>query len=161
VLLIGNNMTPINADENGGAPRNAQQPASASAGADRVPNAPQGSSEVQSARVVASAAGARSDAVWAALATAVAIAAMVWIAYQANARDEVAQVQKEIATQHDETVAQLQSLKDKIQGITVAQNRTDAEVTKLVKQSPPAKSEIQGLQNHVNTLRQEPKAKKR
>jgi uncharacterized protein HemX len=154
-------MTPINADENGGAPRNAQQPASASAGADRVPNAPQGSSEVQSARVVASAAGARSDAVWAALATAVAIAAMVWIAYQANARDEVAQVQKEIATQHDETVAQLQSLKDKIQGITVAQNRTDAEVTKLVKQSPPAKSEIQGLQNHVNTLRQEPKAKKR
>lgn len=53
------------------------------------------------------------------------------------------------------------SLKDKIQGITAVQNRTDAEIAKLVKQSPPAKSEIQGLQNHVNTLRREPKGQKR
>jgi uncharacterized protein HemX len=162
VLLIdNNNMTPTNADENGGAPRNAQA-ASASTGSDQVPNAPQGSSEVQSAPVVTSAARARSsDALWAALATAVAVAAMVWIACQANARNEVAQVKKEIAAQHDETVAQLQSLKYKIQGITVAQNRTDAEVTKLVKQSPPAKNEIQGLQNHVDTLHRQPKAQKR
>jgi hypothetical protein len=152
-------MTPsTNVDENGGAPRIAQ-PASASA--DRVPNAPASRGEVQSAPVAPSAARGRSDAIWAALATAVAVAAIVWIAYQANARNEVAQVQKEIAAQHAESVAELQSLKDKIQGITVAQNRTDAEIAKLVKQSPPAKSENQGLQNHVNTLRREPKAQKR
>jgi septal ring factor EnvC (AmiA/AmiB activator) len=152
-------MTPsTNADENGGAPRNAQ-PASASA--DRVPNAPASRGEVQFAPVAPSAARGRSNAVWAALSTAVAVAAMVWVAYQANARNEVAQIQREIAAQHAESVSELQSLKDKIQGITVAQNRTDAEIAKLVKQSPPAKSEIQGLQNHVNTLRREPKAQKR
>lgn len=146
-------MTPTNADENGGAPRNTEP---APPDADRVPNAPQGSSEVQSAPVVT--ARGRSDAIWAGLATAVAIAAMVWIAYQTNARNEVAQVQKGIAAQHDETVGELQSLKEKIQGITMAQNRTDAEVTKLVRQSPLAKSEMQGLQNHVG---RGPKAQKR
>jgi hypothetical protein len=56
------------------------------------------------------------DAIWAALATAVAVGAMVWIAYQTNARNGLAQVQKEIPAQHDESVAELQSLKDKIQG---------------------------------------------
>ena len=55
---------------------------------------------------------------WGGLATAVAVAAMLWIAYQSNVRNEVAQVQKQIATQHDESAAQLQSLKDEIQGIT-------------------------------------------
>lgn len=98
---------------------------------------------------------------WGGLATAVAVAAMLWIAYQSNVRNEVAQVQKQIATQHDESAAQLQSLKDEIQGITAAQNRTDAQIAKLIKQSPPAKSEIQGLQNHVDTLRTPPKAQKR
>jgi hypothetical protein len=54
----------------------------------------------------------------------------------------------------------LQSLKDQIQGIKAAQSRSDADIAKLVRQSPTAKSEIQGLQNHVNTLRREPKAQK-
>jgi predicted nucleic acid-binding Zn-ribbon protein len=86
---------------------------------------------------------------------------MLWIAYQSNVREEVRQVQKQIAAQHDESSAQLQSLKDQIQGITAAQSRSDADIAKLVRQSPTAKSEIQGLQNHVNTLRREPKAQKR
>jgi peptidoglycan hydrolase CwlO-like protein len=73
----------------------------------------------------------------------------------------VTQVQKQIAPQHDESGAELQSLKDQIQRLTAAQSRTDAEVARLVKQSPPAKSKIQGLQNHVNAPRKERKAQKR
>jgi uncharacterized protein HemX len=157
-------MTPsTNSDDNrsdNGAPGNTQ-PASAAVGANQAANDLESRSEVQSAPAATPAARGRNDAWWGSLATAVAIAAMLWIAYQSNVRGEVTQVQKQIAAQHDESLAELQSLKDKIQGITAAQNRTDAEVAKLVKQSPSAKSEIQGLQNHVNTLRREPNAQKR
>jgi uncharacterized protein HemX len=98
---------------------------------------------------------------WGGLATAVAVAAMLWIAYQSNVRNDVAQVQKQIAAQHAESVAEFHFLGDKIQEITTAQSQTDAEIAKLVRQSPSAKSEIQGLQNHVDTLRRSPKAQKR
>jgi hypothetical protein len=158
-------MTPsTNSDENridNGLPGNTR-PVSATVGANEAPNdLDKSGSEVQSAPRATAVARRRNDTLWGTLATAVAVAAMVWIAYQSNVRGEVTQVQKQIAAQHDENVAELQSLKDKIQGITAAQSRTDAEVAKLVKQSPPAKSEIQGLQNHVNTLRREPNAQKR
>jgi hypothetical protein len=49
----------------------------------------------------------------------------------------------------------LQSLKDKIQGTTAAQSRTDVE------QSQPSMSEIQGLQNHVGTIRGQAKRQKK
>jgi septal ring factor EnvC (AmiA/AmiB activator) len=164
VLLIGTDMTPsTNSDDNrsdNGLPGNTQ-PASATVGANKAPNDLESRSEVQSAPPATPAARRRNDTLWGTLATAVAVAAMLWIAYQSNVRSEVTQVQKQIAAQHDESVAELQSLKDKIQGITATQSRTDAEVAKLVRQSPPAKSEIQGLQNHVNTLRREPNAQKR
>jgi hypothetical protein len=51
--------------------------------------------------------------------------------------------------------AELQSLKDKIQAMAVAQTRTDVE------QSQPSISEIQGLQNHVDTLRGREKKQKK
>jgi uncharacterized protein HemX len=90
------------------------------------------------------------DALWAAL--GVAIGSMLWIAYQWNVRNEATLLQRQVEAQHDEFVTQLQPLKDKIQGIIVAQSRTDAEIAKLVEQPQPPKSEIQGLQNHVTTL---------
>ena len=96
---------------------------------------------------------------WGGLATTIAVAAMLWIAYQSNVRNQVAQVQKQISAQHDENVAQLQSLKDKIQAIAAAQSRADVEIAKLVKQSPSG--ELQGLQNLVDTPRRGPKVQKR
>jgi hypothetical protein len=128
-------------DENGsepGEPRNTQ-PASPTAGTDQVPNDVGSREEVQPAPPTTPAARRRNDAFWAALATSVAVAAMLWIAYQSNVRDEVTQVQKQIEAQH----AELQSLKDKIQGITAGQSQTDVE------QSRPSMSEIKGLQNHI------------
>ena len=62
-----------------------------------------------------------------------------------------AHVQRQITAQH----AELQSLKDKIQAMAVAQTRTDVE------QSQPSISEIQGLQNHVDTLRGRAKKQKK
>jgi hypothetical protein len=163
VLLIGADMTlSTNSDDtrgDNGAPRNTQ-PASSIA-ADQSPTDLGSRSDVQPALPAAPAARGRNDTIWGALATAFAVAAMLWTAYQSNVRYEVTQVQKQIASQHDESDAELQSLKDQIQRITTAQNRTDAEVARLAKQSPPAKSEIQGLQNHVNAPRKEPKAQKR
>jgi uncharacterized protein HemX len=164
VLLIGFYMTPsANSDDarsDNGAPRNTQ-PASSIGGADHAPTDLESGSDVQPAPPAAAAARGRNDTLWGGLATAAAVAAMLWIAYQSSVRYEVTQVQKQIASQHDESDAELQSLKDQIQRITTAQNRTDAEVARLAKQSPPAKSEIQGLQNHVNAPRKEPKAQKR
>jgi hypothetical protein len=90
------------------------------------------------------------DALWAGL--GVSIGSMLWIAYQWNVRNEATLLQRQVEAQHDEFVTRLQPLKDKIQGITVAQIRTDAEIAKLVEQSQPSKNEIQGLQNHVTTL---------
>ena len=96
-----------------------------------------------SQRAPAPAARGRKDTLWAGLATTVAVASMLWIAYQSNVRNEITLVQRQIEAQH----AELQSLKDKIQGMTPTQSRTDVE------QSQPSISEIQGLQNHLNTLR--------
>jgi hypothetical protein len=142
-------MTP-ETDENGsepGGPRNTQ-PASPTADTDQVPN---DVDEVQLAPPTTPAARGRNDALWGGLATTVAVAAMLWIAYQSNVRNEVAQVQKQIEFQH----AEFQSLKDKIQGITAGQSQTDVE------QSQPSMSEIQGLQNHVETLRGQAKRQKK
>ena len=72
----------------------------------------------------------------------VALGLMLGIAYLGYAN-----VQRQIKAQH----AELQSLKDKIQTMAAAQSRTDVE------QSQPSISEIQGLQNHVDTLRGQPK----
>jgi hypothetical protein len=145
VLLIGTDMTPsTNSDDtriDNGAPRNTQ-PASSIAGADHAATDLESGSDVQPALPAAPAARGRNDTLWGGLATAFAVAAMLWIAYQSNVRYEVTQVQKQIASQHDESGSELQSLKDQIQRLTAAQGRTDAEVAKLVKQSPPGKSEL-------------------
>jgi hypothetical protein len=145
-------MTP-ETDEKGsdsGASRNTQ-PASPTAGTDQVPNVVGSRDDVQPAPLTTPAARRRNDALWGGLATAVAVAAMLWIAYQSNVRNEVAQVQKQIEAQH----AELQSLKDKIQRMTAAESRTDVE------QSQPSMSEIRGLQNHVETLRGQAKRQKK
>jgi len=99
-------------------------------------------------------ASGRRDTSWAGLATTVvpiAFGLMLGVAYLGYAH-----VQRRIKAQHaelqslkDTQYAELRSLKDKIQGM--AQNRTDVE------QSQPSISEIQGLQNHVDTLRGQPK----
>ena len=163
VLLIGTDMTPsVNSDDDrsdSGVPESTE-PGSVIV-TNQAPNDLEGESEAQSGPPAKPLPARRNDSLWGGLATAAAVAAMLWIAYQSNVREEVAQVQKRIAVQHDESSAELQSLKDQIQGITAAQSRTDADVAKLVRQSPTAKSELQGLQNHVNTLRKEPKAQKR
>jgi hypothetical protein len=64
-----------------------------------------GSDDAQ--RAPAPAARGRKDTLWAGLATTVAIASMLWIAYQSNVRNEVTLVQRQIEAQH----AELQSLK--------------------------------------------------
>jgi uncharacterized protein HemX len=164
VLLSGTDMTPsMNRDDNrsdSGVPESTE-PGSVIVTSNPAPNDLEGGREAQSGPPATPPSARRNDSLWGGLATAAAVAAMLWIAYQSNVREEVAQVQKQIAVQHDESSAELQSLKDQIQGITAAQSRTDADVAKLVRQSPTAKSEIQGLQNHVNTLRGEAKAQKR
>ena len=76
----------------------------------------------------------------------VALGLVLGIAYLGYAH-----VQRQIKAQH----AELQSLKDKIQGMAVAQTRTDVE------QSQPSISEIQGLQNHVDNLRGQAKKQKK
>jgi hypothetical protein len=77
----GADMTP-ETDENGrdsGAPRNTQL--ASPTGADEVPNDLESKREVQSMPPATGAARGRSDALWGGLATAVAVAAMLWIAY--------------------------------------------------------------------------------
>jgi hypothetical protein len=96
-------------------------------------------------------ASGRKDTLWAGLATTVAVASMLWIAYQSNVRNEVTLVQRQIEAQH----AELQSLKDKIERMTPTQSRTDVE------QSQPSISEIHGLQNHINTLRGQQKQQRK
>jgi peptidoglycan hydrolase CwlO-like protein len=96
---------------------------------------------------------------WAGL--GVSVGSMLWIAYQWDVRNEATLVQRQVEAQHDEFVTQLQPLKDKIQGITVAQSRTYAEIAKSAEQSQPLKSEIQGLQNHVTTLVRQPRQQKK
>jgi uncharacterized protein HemX len=84
-----------------------------------------------------SAASGRKDALRAGTVVPVAIGLMLGIAYLGYAN-----VQRQIKAQH----AELQSLKDKVQGMGGAQSRTDAD------RSQPSISEIQGLQNHVDNL---------
>jgi hypothetical protein len=120
------------------------------AGVDQIPNNSNIGHEVQSAPAAPAASG-RNDTLWAGLATTVAIASMLWIAYQSNVRNEVTLVQRQIEAQH----AELQSLKDKVQGMAPTQSWIDVE------QSQPSISEIQGLQNHVDTLRGRAKKQKK
>ena len=142
-------MTP-ETDENGS--DDAQHASPTSAGAGQISNNLESvGNEVQSAPAPAPAASGRKDTLWAGLATTVAVASMLWIAYQSNVRNEVTLVQRQIEAQH----AELQSLKDKVQGMAATQSRTDVE------QSQPSISEIQGLQNHVNTLRGQQKQRKK
>ena len=70
---------------------------------------------------------------------------MIGIAYlgYANVQRQIKAQRAELQSQH----AELLSLKDKIQGMAATQSQTDVE------QSQPSISEIQGLQNHVITLR--------
>ena len=92
------------------------------------------------------AARGRRDALRAGTVVPVALGLMLGIAYLGYAN-----VQRQIKAQH----AELQSLKDKIQTMAAAQSRTDVE------QSQPSISEIQGLQNHVDTLRGRAKKQKK
>ena len=102
--------------------------------------------EVQSAPAATPAARGWKDALRAGTVVPVALGLVLGIAYLGYAH-----VQRQITAQH----AELQSLKDKIQAMAVAQTRTDVE------QSQPSISEIQGLQNHVDTLRGRPKKQKK
>jgi uncharacterized protein HemX len=156
VPLIGDDMTSTtNADEIGGEPRNTQS-ASLAAGAEQVLNELGSRDEVQPAPPPAAAARGRNDALWAGLGTTVvpvALGLMLGIAYLGYAH-----VQRQMKAQHAELQSQhaeLQSLKDKVQGMAATQRRTDVE------QSQPSISEIQGLQNHVNTLRGQQKQRKK
>jgi len=104
------------------------------------------SDEVQSAPAATPAATGWKDALRAGTVVPVALGLVLGIAYLGYAH-----VQRQITAQH----AELQSLKDKIQAMAVAQTRTDVE------QSQPSISEIQGLQNHVDTLRGRAKTAKK
>jgi hypothetical protein len=113
----------------------------------------QGSDDAQHASPTIAGVSGRKVASWANLAATVAPVAlglMLGIAYLGYAH-----VQRQIKAQHaefqslkDTQHAELQSLNDKIQGmVAAAQNRTDVE------QSRPSINELQGLLNHVDTLR--------
>ena len=98
----------------------------------------------------------RKVASWASLATTVAPVALglvIGIAYlgYANVQRQIKTQRAELQSQH----AELQSLKGKIQEMAATQSQTDVE------QSQPSISEIQGLQNHVNTLRGQQKQRKK
>jgi hypothetical protein len=88
----------------------------------------------------------RTDALRAGTVVPVVLGLMLGIAYLGYAN-----VQRQIKAQYSE----LHSLEDKIQGMAAAQSRTD------VDQSQPSISEIQGLQNHVDTLRGRAKKQKK
>jgi uncharacterized protein HemX len=101
--------------------------------------------EVQSAPAATPAARGWKDALRAGTVVPVALGLVLGTAYLGYAH-----VQRQIKAQH----AELQSLKDKIQAMAVAQTRIDVE------QSQPSINEIQGLQNHVDTLRRAKQQKK-
>ena len=99
---------------------------------------------LQYAPAATPAARGQKDTSWVGLATTVvpvALGLMLGVAYLGYAH-----IQRQIKAQHTE----LQSLEDKIQGMAAAQSRTDVE------QSQPSISEVQGLLNHVDTLRVQP-----
>ena len=119
-------------------------------GADMTPETDDGgdprSTLASPAPAATPAARGRRDALRAGTVVPVALGLMLGIAYLGYAN-----VQRQIKAQH----AELQSLKDKIQAMAVAQTRTDVE------QSQPSISEIQGLQNHVDTLHGRAKKQKK
>ena len=129
---MGADMTPEN-DENGGDPRGTlASPAPAATAAAR-------------------------DALRAGTVVPVALGLVLGIAYLGYAH-----LQRQIEAQDAGFVTQLQPLKQKIQEMTAAaQSQTDAEIATLASQSQPPKSEIQGLQNHVDTLRGRAKPQKK
>jgi uncharacterized protein HemX len=96
------------------------------------------------------------DALRAGSVVPVALGLMLGIAYLGYAH-----LQRQIEAQHAGFVTQLQPMKQKIQEMTAAQSQTDAEIAKLAAQSQPPKSEIQGLQNHVDNLRGQAKKHKK
>jgi uncharacterized protein HemX len=145
-------MTP-QADENGTGDPRSTLPSSIIAGASQIPNDVESiGDEVQSAPAAKPSVRGRKDALRAGTVVPVALGLMLGIAYLGYAH-----VQRQIKAQHVE----LQSLKDKIQGMAVAQSQIDAEIDKLAAQSQPSISEIQGLQNHVDNLRGQAKKQKK
>jgi hypothetical protein len=133
-VSIGADMTP-ETDENGGDPRGTlASPAPAS-----TPTAT-----------------GQKDAGRATTVVPIALGLMLGVAYLGYAH-----LKTQIEEQHAGFVTQLQPLKHKIQEVTAAQSQTDAEIAKLVAQSPPPKNEIQGLQNHIITPRGQPKQRKK
>ena len=142
--FTGADMIP-ETDENGTGDPRSTLASSIIAGAGQIPNLESIGDEVQSAPAATPAVRARKEALWAGIVVPVALGLMLGIAYLGYAH-----VQRQIKAQH----AELQSLKDKIQGMAVAQTRTDVE------QSQPSISEIQGLQNHPNTPRGQSKQQK-
>jgi uncharacterized protein HemX len=96
------------------------------------------------------------DALRAGTVVPVTLGLMLGIAYLGYAN-----LQRQIEAQHAGLITQLQPLKQKIQEMTAAQSQTDTEIAKLAAQSQSPKSEIQGLQNHVDNLRGQTKKKKK
>jgi uncharacterized protein HemX len=134
-------------DENGSGDPRSMLASPSIAGAGQFPSDLESiGDEVQSAPAAIPAATGWKDALRAGTVVPVALGLVLGIAYLGYAH-----VQRQITAQH----AELQSLKDKIQAIAVAQTRTDVE------QSQPSISEIQGLQNHVDTLRGRAKQQKK
>jgi len=88
----------------------------------------------------------------------VALGLMLGIAYLGYAH-----LQRQIEAQHAGFVTQLQPMKQKIQEMAAAQSQTEAEVAKLAAYftAPFPKSEIQGLQNHVDNFRGQAKKKRK
>ena len=134
-------------DENGTGDPRSTLTSSIIAGAGQIPNDLESiGDEIQSASAATAAVRGRKDALRAGTVVPVALGLMLGIAYLGYAH-----VQRQIKAQH----AELQFLKDKIQLMAAAQSRTDVE------QPQPSISEIQGLQNHVDTLRGRAKKQKK
>jgi uncharacterized protein HemX len=133
-------------DENGSGDPRSMLASPIIAGAGQFPNDLESiGDEVQSAPAATPAARGWKDALRAGTVVPVALGLVLGTAYLGYAH-----VQRQIKAQH----AELQSLKDKIQAMAVAQTRIDVE------QSQPSINEIQGLQNHVDTLRRAKQQKK-
>jgi uncharacterized protein HemX len=127
-----------------------------------------GSDDAQRASPTIAGVSGMKVASWASLATTVvpvALGLVIGIAYlgYANVQRQIKAQRAELQSQH----AELQSLKGKIQGMAATQSRTDVAQPQPtqsrtdVDQSQPSISEIQGLQNHVNTLRGQQKQRKK
>ena len=100
------------------------------------------------------AARGRRDALRAGTVVPVALGLMLGIGYlgYANVQRQIKAQHAELETLRDTQHAELETLKDKI---PAAHSRTDVE------QSQPSTSEIQGLQNHVETLRGQAKRQRK